>query len=180
MSPADPKPTPRAPKARTPLVRKRKSPRRALTARARKKLAPERYCGNPRCYRAPVHIGRCGTHADEHLDRLVRSLVINPIWQHERHCPIYAWHRDLFPCGGPVQLNHGIPREYRLVRWDLDNVMAGCRDVNLWASRHPEEWGQMLRDWWGEEKYERLRRLAISGVKPDYAAILKKLGEATE
>ncbi|MBI3936941.1 MAG: hypothetical protein HY323_08185 [Betaproteobacteria bacterium] len=138
---------------------------------AKKRLAPERYCVANRCYRAPVHIGRCGTHAVEHLDRMLRARIVAS----DTECELAAWHRHLFPCGGPIQVNHLVRREYRHVRWSLDNVRAGCRDMNLWADRHPLEWDAMIADWYGANVLESLKRQALSSDPIDYDAALRGL-----
>ena len=144
------------------LIRRLRKAKR-LTMSQKKALRPERYCLNPRCYIPAKHIERCTRHAKIFLDALMRSVVVT-----SDVCDASEWHSELFPCGGPIQVNHGIKREYLITRWLPENVIAGCRDLNLWAKHHDEEWRQMLMDWWGPEKFERLRRLSISKAVPDY------------
>jgi hypothetical protein len=169
-----PKPMPRALAPRQFIARvssRRKAKR--LTMSQKKALHPERYCAKNRCYTPPKHIGRCTTHAKEHLDALMRSIVVT-----SDECEAAAWHKDLFACGGPIQVNHGVERERLLTRWRLDNVLAGCQSLNVWAFHHRREWDRMLKDWWGVEKFNELEDLALSGAKPDYEAAEAALREA--
>lgn len=145
-----------------------------LTLRARKALRPEKFCARERCPREAAEIGRCVTHAREHLDRSVRNIIIAS----DTKCAAAEWHRVIFPCGGPIQVNHKIERELLPTRWDLRNVLPGCRDLNLWAKKNPRRWRAMLRDWEGAAVYDELERIALSGAKPDYTAIAVALGRA--
>ena len=141
--------------------------RAGLTDKAKKHLRPERYCAGVRCYRAPVHIGRCGTHAKAHMDAMLRATVVSS----ESECEAAEWHAAYLGCGGPLQVNHMVRREYLRVRWDRRNVFAACRDFYLWTERHPLEAERIFREWRGEE-YETLRREAVAPGKVDYTAAL--------
>lgn len=170
---------------RTPLARV--SPRRAAkrrTAAQKKALRPERYCASPehpRCIRPVVRLGMCGTHSKEHLDRLLRRVIVKP----ETGCEMVAWHADRFPCRGGVQVCHlAAGRAYLVVRWEVGNVLPGCAAINLWAEDHPLEWTAMLRDWLGVTAVDAIVARALSGEKPDYDAIHadlhSRLGEREE
>lgn len=116
-------------------------------------------------------IGGCGTHATEHLDRLRAERVRKDV------CELAEWHLQYLQCGGPIQANHGIVRQEKAgnLRWLLPNGFSGCRDVNMWTKDHPAHWHDYLRTAWGADHYEHLRRVAISGAKPDYDAALAAL-----
>jgi hypothetical protein len=166
---ADPKPPVRAPKARKPIARKRATPRRVRNRCA----DPD----HPRCKRIAIHIGRCGTHADEYLLKLRRERVVKSF------CELSEWHNSALGmrCGGAPQDNHGIERGYTRgnLRWTGPGF-SGCAAINTWAHYHPLEWREFLRDEWGREEYERLVELALHGPKADYDQALADLSAEKE
>lgn len=142
--------------------------RRGQNRAARKKFRPEAYCCFRGCYKPVQHIGMCRAHANAHLHGLVRLLVVPNEFT---TCEAAAWHAFMWPCAGPIQVNHIIDREYLLVAWDLDNVLPGCSKLNKWAHFKKQAWARMVKDWRGQAAYRMLEDRAFSGAKPDYDAI---------
>jgi hypothetical protein len=161
-----PKPAPRARKAPKPIARKRAKPRTVKTS-----------CVVRACKRAPVHIKRCGSHADEYLLKLRRALVV------KNFCELADWHQSFMPrCSGPICDNHGLDRGYTRgnLRWDPANGFSGCAGVNYWVKYHPLEWHDYLRRRWGQDKYDARVQLALHGPKADYEKALADLSGQKE
>jgi hypothetical protein len=84
----------------------------------------------------------------------------------------------LHECNGPLQAAHGFSRRYRNTRWDVTNGFPLCSRAHLALTYDPLRWDDYLRDWWGAEKYQEMKRLARMWVgKPDYPSILVQLTE---
>ena len=81
-------------------------------------------------------------------------------------------------CGGRdrLQAAHGFSRRYRNTRWLLINgfCLDGC---HVRFTHDPLSWDAWLRERWGEQVYEELRRLALRTTKADPAAALAVLRE---
>ena len=159
-----PKPAPRGKKAPKPIARKRLKPRTVKTS-----------CLVRGCKKAPIHIKRCGSHADQYLLRLRRAVVVKD------HCELADWHREFMQCAGPLQDNHGFDRGYTRgnLRWTGPGF-SGCAGINLWARYHREEWHDYMRSAWGLERYEQIRQLALTGPKADYDQALVDLSGQKE
>lgn len=172
-----PKPAPRPKKAPKPIARKRARPR-TLTLAQRKARRPGSLCARNRCHKVAIHFGLCGTHATAHLDDLQRRDVVHG------ECEAAAWHRHLFRCSGAIQVNHVLDRCERLVKYDRDNVLAGCAALNTWAFRNKRKWWRMFQDWRGDSALRKLEAKADSGAKFDHdavhAALHAALGESVE
>ncbi len=129
--------------------------------------------GRHTCKKAQQHLERCKHHADAYLDSLRGALV------RKDHCEVE--HRDSrwvgkpFPCNGPIQDNHGIPRGNWRTRWVVANGLSGCSSVNIWAHQNKNAWNAYLIRHWGIEKYAHLMELSVSGPLPDYEEVLKEL-----
>lgn len=85
--------------------------------------------------------------------------------------------RDHVACGGAIQAAHCFGRGHEVVRHELWNGWPLCQGHHVYYTHHPEAWEQLLREAWGNEKYETRYRCAKSGAKPDYAAALARLKE---
>ena len=155
---ANPKPAPRAPKARKPIARRTK-PRTVKTS-----------CITRGCKRAPTAGTLCLTHAKQKADALWGAVV------RQDHCELANVGTR---CAGPIQACHGFSRGYMGTRYLLENGFSGCASHNFYAEIHPLEWDQYLRKQWGEEKYARLRDLALNfgrnGGHTDYAEVIARL-----
>lgn len=161
---ADPKPAPRAPKARKPIARKRSKPRTMKIP-----------CTTRGCKRVPSAGLMCLTHAKRKADELWGRAV------RTGRCELLDFpHR----CGGVIQACHGFSRGYMGTRYLLENGFSGCAAMNFIAEVRPLEWDEYLRDRWGDEKYERLRALALGfgkkGEHTDYTAIIADLSRSEE
>lgn len=160
---ANPKPSPRAPKAPKRIARKRVKPRTVKN----RCVDP----AHPRCKRAPLHLGRCGTHADEYLLALRRSLVVKAT------CELGDWHlMTNTHCSEDPQDNHSIDRGYRRgnLRW-VGPGFSGCSGANAAAHYRRLEWQEFLKIKFGKEEYERLVDIALNGPKADYAEAEREL-----
>lgn len=166
-----PKPAPRAlrtpkPLKRTTLARKSARPRHRKTT-----------CTSRGCNRVPTAGQMCLTHAKKKADaawgervRTDRCVVAELAAQHDIASPT---------CAGPIQACHGFSRGYMGTRYLLDNGFSGCAAHNLWAELKPLEYDEFLRAVWGQEKYGRLRDLALnfgkSGGHIDYEEVIAAL-----
>lgn len=166
MSPADPKPPKRQPKKPKPIARKRKAKRSYKTPR----------CVWGRCRLPQKTIERCERHAKIHLDILRGHLIRTEVCEINHRDG--RWVGTPFPCKGPIQDNHGIPRGNMRTRWVLENGLSGCAGVNIWAHHHKNDWVAYLVRHWGAEKFARLMEMSVSGPLPDYAEVLKVLSVA--
>jgi hypothetical protein len=158
-----PKPKPRAPKARKPIARKRATPRRV-----------KHECTTRGCKRAPTAGVMCLTHAKAKADELWSASV------RTGQCELSEWHSRFQACGGPIQGCHGVSRGHMGTRYLLENGFSGCSGINKWAKDHGAEWDRALRlQLWGEEKYNRLWALADNFKRDqgftDYAEIIARL-----
>ena len=156
---ADPKPAPRAPKPRKPIARKRATPRRVKTS-----------CTTRSCKRAPTAGVMCLTHAKRKADELWGQVI------RTGQCDLWSF---VHQCGGVIQACHGFSRGYMGTRYLLENGFSGCAAANFLAEVKPLEWDTYLRARWGEEKYERLRAIALNfgkkGEHVDYQAVIADL-----
>jgi hypothetical protein len=166
----------------SPANPKRKTIR--LTDAAKKKLRPERYCSDTehsRCYKTPVHFSMCRPHADEHMNKLLRRIVVP---NEGVVCEAAAWHAHLFRCSSDIQVNHVFRRGRMLTRWMLDNVIAGCSALNTWAYHHEDYWHHLYRNWRGDAAYKALEAIAFGKAKVDWdephRALHARLGESCE
>lgn len=137
-----------------------------------KKRAKKRSWKSPRCiYETPTgrrtctkpqaHIERCKPHADAYLDALVRAIVVGDrcVFDHP------------FPHSDVIQPNHGIDRDEKSVRWNLDNVFSGCSSLNKWAYHHKLQWAWMVEQDIGPKKWAALKETVRNPPKLDYEAI---------
>ena len=88
-------------------------------------------------------------------------------------------------CGktSDLQWAHGFPRDYRNTRWLEEANFCLCRGCHKFYTHRPLQWDDWLQDRWGEEKYWRLRRLALStdkAHKPNTKELVKVLRERWE
>src|SRR3990167_6004820 len=95
---ADPKPPAKAPKPRRPIAKKR----------ARKRTWKTPRCVWGRCKQPQKVIERCQKHARAHLDLLWSRLIRLDVCVIDHRSE--AWVGKPFPCGGPIQANHGFAR----------------------------------------------------------------------
>lgn len=155
---ANPKPAPRAPKARHPIARKRTKPRTVKTS-----------CMTRACKRAPTAGTLCLTHAKRKADELWGKAI------RKDHCEL----ADIGPCGGVIQACHLFSRGYMGTRYLLENGLSGCAGHNFYAEIKPLEWDEYIRRRLGEKEYGRLRDLALNfgrnGGHTDYTAIIADL-----
>ena len=84
-----------------------------------------------------------------------------------------------------LNAHHIFSRSNFSVRWSYDNGVALCPAhhtlANNSAHKAPAEFTELLKEWRGEEWYDRLRRLAKSvAPKPDYEFIEKMLKKQIE
>lgn len=83
-------------------------------------------------------------------------------------------------CGSTerIQWAHGFSRRYRNVRWNMDNGFALCARDHWRFTHDPLAWDDWLRAKWGDDLYETLRSLALSGDrahKPNTRELVKEL-----
>lgn len=78
---------------------------------------------------------------------------------------------------GALQAAHGFSRRYRATRWDERNCFPMCQGCHLYWTLRPLEWDEWLREHWGEELYEELRVLALTGRNPDLKETAARLRE---
>lgn len=83
-------------------------------------------------------------------------------------------------CGSTefLQWAHGFSRRYRGTRWDLRNSFCLCRGCHYRFTLRPLEWDEWLRNRWGQDQYDLLRRQALHGGKVDVKLILVALKAA--
>lgn len=161
---ANPKPPVRAPKPRKPIARRRATPRRVPANRC---VDP----AHPRCKRIALHLGRCGTHADEYLLALRRRLVVTA------QCELADWHlMTNTHCSEDPQDNHSIGRSYTRgnLRW-IGPGFSGCSGANATAFYRPLEWQEFLKIKFGKEEYQRLVDIALHGPKADHIEAEREL-----
>lgn len=154
-----------------------RKPAKRKTASQKKAIRPASYCADPlhvRCYKQPVHFGYCGTHADAHMNVLLRRVVVLP----GSACEGADWHAEMFSCRGDIQVNHLLSRGNYLVRWHLGNVMPGCAKLNEWAHYNKDRWARMIRDWRGPDFYKAIEDIAFSKAKPDWETAHRELHAA--
>ena len=154
-----PKPAPRPKRVRTPIRRKRSTPRRL-----KNRCADDVHT---RCRKSIVRLSRCGEHSDEYLLRLRRLIVVKD------RCELADWHamtNTVCTESDGLQDNHGIDRGYKRgnLRWDPSNGFSGCAGANATAHYRPLEWREFLRLRWGADIYELRVQIALHGPKPDY------------
>lgn len=79
-------------------------------------------------------------------------------------------------CGSHYRLQcaHGFSRRYRNVRWDERNAWCLCSACHMRFTHRPLEWDEWMLDRMGAS-YEVVRRLALSGEKPDVVVVLELL-----
>ena len=134
---------------RTPLRRKRPTPRRR---------GPE--CIRQRCHRPPFFEGLCRTHTRFLADSLMGASV-RAAGRCER-------------CGTSERLQwaHGFSRADRSTRYNPLNSFCLCAGCHYYFTMRPTAWTAWMQERLGEHVYEELRRLALNGPPPDYAAII--------
>lgn len=154
---------------RTPLKKKRPTPRRWKTARCIGwSTDPTK---KTRCRKPQAHIERCQPHADLYLDGLVRDILGVG---RERRCLVT--HDQVCKCAGVIQVNHGFKRGHKGVRWDLRNVVLACAGLNGWAKYNDARWREdIFQPLVGPEVYAELKALAYDPPKLDYEAVLTEL-----
>lgn len=105
--------------------------------------------------------------AKQELDRLVGAMV--------RASGPCAAIGDGHPCRGPLQWAHIVSRRYLATRWLLENSMPLCSGHHRWYTLAPLEWEVFVVSKIGATRYESLKQQALSGKRPDYAALLARL-----
>ena len=80
-------------------------------------------------------------------------------------------------CSGitALQCAHIISRRYLCTRWDLGNAVCLCARCHMYMTHRPLEWEEWVIARIGAQRYENLKRKALSICKPDYPAILDSL-----
>ena len=80
-------------------------------------------------------------------------------------------------CGGTevIQAAHGFSRRYYPVRWDERNCFPMCRADHMRYTHNPLLWDEWLHDQWGDDLYDELRQLALSGSRPDFDELIPAL-----
>ena len=65
-------------------------------------------------------------------------------------------------CGNKdtLQVAHIYTRTYKETRWDTLNLLLLCASCHFWAHRQPIEFTEFVKKYFGEERYEELRRRA--------------------
>lgn len=148
---------------RTPLARKRATPRRR----------PAVQCSYQRCYIRPYVGGLCKTHATREADALF-SLAVRA---RDQVCTA----RLVFPqivCAGELQCMHLVSRRYHSVRWSLDNARAGCKGHHAWLTLHPERHYDFCEAELGPAAYRKLRDRAYHGESAHLGDVLEQLRAA--
>ncbi len=82
---------------------------------------------------------------------------------------------DGFPCSGPLQCAHGFSRRYRAVRWDRRQCFALCAGHHMRYTHNPIAWDLWMQERMGQELYQEVRSLALSGEKVDMPDLLARL-----
>lgn len=80
-------------------------------------------------------------------------------------------------CSSQLQCAHIVSRRYLAVRYTPLNAIAMCAGHHKFFTEHPLEWDVFVENLLGLEPYKELRRLALKGGLPDYAAVISELHE---
>lgn len=119
--------------------------------RKRKSTAPR--CDVLRCTRRPVRAGLCATHLRQKAD----AAFSRHIRERDGRCRICNR-------GPAAQCCHIVSRNYRQVRWNEANAVAGCAKCHVKFTHRPLEWIDWIDATFGDGTYERLRREALDGT----------------
>lgn len=76
-----------------------------------------------------------------------------------------------------LQSAHIIRRNYRNVRWDLENGICLVNKRHVWYTHHPLEWENFIKAYKGKAYYEKLRAKALIRKQWRLSEIKKKYEE---
>jgi hypothetical protein len=114
-------------------------------------------------------LGLCHTHAVARADRLVAAFVKKRdggcvvIWGKLKH-------------GGGLQWSHLISRSYNATRFDPQASVAMCAAHHVWFTHHPLEFYEWTAFWLGPAAFDKLKRKALGGPRPDLEQIIATYG----
>jgi len=80
--------------------------------------------------------------------------------------------------GSGLQWAHIISRRYFATRWNPDASAAMCPGHHLFFTHHPLEHEQWATFWLAPERFERLKRKALDGARPDLEQIITTYGSS--
>jgi hypothetical protein len=83
-------------------------------------------------------------------------------------------------CNGNLQCSHIMPRDRRIVRFELINAICACAAHHWYTTNHDLEWHDWCREALGEEVYWELRRKAVAGGRVDYKTLIPDLRRRLE
>lgn len=86
------------------------------------------------------------------------------------------------PCSGPLDPCHIIGRKYLNTRWNLENILCGCRSHHRYYTEHNHEWVRIINKEF-DSRYAKMWRLAWNFGKParmDFKEVKKYLKENYE
>ena len=79
------------------------------------------------------------------LDKICSEIV-----RKRGKCEICKGKRNLQSC-------HIFSRTYNNTRWSLDNLLCLCSGCHFWAHKNPILFGEFVRKYLGEEKYQLIK-----------------------
>lgn len=82
-------------------------------------------------------------------------------------------------CWGPLECAHLLRRGFKAVRWDPRNAVTLCAGHHTFMTEHPLVWADWREQYAGPVTMRDLLRRAYGGEKPDVAAIVESLKEAS-
>lgn len=107
------------------------------------------------------------TTADKLFSRIVRA---------RGYCEASKW-GDGVECGGGLQCAHIVGRANRRLRWVFDNALSLCAGHHVWYTNHPLEWFEQVQLYLGEERWKRLRAMALEVWDRDLEGTVARLKE---
>lgn len=106
----------------------------------------------------------CKTHAVREADRVFGELI-----KAGEGCVANGdrfWVGPDFACSGYLSCAHLIPRNYRPVRWHLENAVPMCAGHHLWFDRNLVHRELMIQRYWGRRKKTLMFEYALTKSWP--------------
>lgn len=149
---------------RTPLKRKRSTPRLVRTPEALQ-------CHIGGCSALATVLLWCRKHAKERADRMFSDLIRT---RDEWTCQVCG--RQPSGVGlDRLECMHGESRSKHATRWSEDNAWAGCHGCHFGFTMHPARWELWRRERIGDEAFDAIRLRAERGGMPDLGWLIGEL-----
>lgn len=123
-------------------------------------------CKKQRCDKMLFVLDLCKSHAMKEADQALGEMI-----KGSGVCRAAVpgfWIGPEFECKGSLSCCHLIPRNYRSLRWNLDNAVSMCEGHHLWFDQHLVHRELMLQRYLIETHGDKMYHQAITGAVRDF------------